>query len=214
MGGATWTPRWTSWAPTGLSPSGRGNRRTGRRRHCRGGSIPAWAGQPSWPLTPLPIEKVYPRVGGANDYHQPPGNTEWGLSPRGRGKRNLQCGALRRQRSIPAWAGQTSSAPLPATYKQVYPRVGGANVSMAVLGKSIGGLSPRGRGKLLALFAWRSRQRSIPAWAGQTIPYRNDSSRNTVYPRVGGANTIPAPSSPWSGGLSPRGRGNLQGHIA
>ena len=52
--------------------------------------------------------------------------------------------------SIPAWAGETRSGEIPFGLTGVYPRVGGGNLGMVMTWKSLEGLSPRGRGKLLA----------------------------------------------------------------
>ena len=79
LGGLTVTPS------RGLSPRGRGNLRSFGWPNIRGGSIPAWAGEPvrSW-LNPR-SHGVYPRVGGGT--HLPPlmPLSAPGLSPRGRG---------------------------------------------------------------------------------------------------------------------------------
>ena len=48
----------------GLSPRGRGNRRTGRGARAPAGSIPAWAGKPSVESLQQTAIGVYPRVGG------------------------------------------------------------------------------------------------------------------------------------------------------
>ena len=76
--------RVTSPGP-GLSPRGRGNRRTGRGDQRVRRSIPAWAGKPASATSARRPRRVYPRVGGettdraCSRYHGA------GLSPRGRG---------------------------------------------------------------------------------------------------------------------------------
>ena len=56
------------WRPglriTGLSPRGRGNRPVSGVIVTDGGSIPAWAGEPTCPAIAKRRRKVYPRVGG------------------------------------------------------------------------------------------------------------------------------------------------------
>ena len=71
----------------GLSPRGRG-------KHCepppaqrRIRSIPAWAGETSGDGIGAAGAEVYPRVGGGNAIEEMKQKTDWGLSPRGRGKR-------------------------------------------------------------------------------------------------------------------------------
>ena len=56
----------TSWSASasGLSPRGRGNPTRKRRKGPCGGSIPAWAGEPSCQRLRAPVSSVYPRVGG------------------------------------------------------------------------------------------------------------------------------------------------------
>ena len=71
---------------TGLSPRGRGKRLDIRPLVIPRRSIPAWAGETRFPGSPTLLAKVYPRVGGGNNW---PGLTRLmrkGLSPRGRGK--------------------------------------------------------------------------------------------------------------------------------
>ena len=69
------------------------------------------------------------------------------------------------------------------------------------------GLSPRGRGKRLALDIRGFVRGSIPAWAGETLCAKPPSKTRWVYPRVGGGNVKVLPIDPGHYGLSPRGRG-------
>ena len=150
---------------------------------------------------------VYPRVGGGNGQRQDKGIAGVGLSPRGRGKR---CGwnrYSRPPRSIPAWAGETRAGLQPEQNSRVYPRVGGGNPVLCGLVCGPEGLSPRGRGKLVAADASPAKGRSIPAWAGETAPYAKPGPTTGVYPRVGGGNSTRRTSPKSAPGLSPRGRG-------
>ena len=72
------------------------------------------------------------------------------------------------KRSIPAWAGETSSIQALCAVNPVYPRVGGGNPRPPIAASAQAGLSPRGRGKLILL--------SICI------------TSSSVYPRVGGGN--------------------------
>ena len=74
------------------------------------------------------------------------------------------------------------------------------------------GLSPRGRGKLLAQGGGVVHRRSIPAWAGETVGVVDIQIITEVYPRVGGGNELEKVNGRIGGGLSPRGRGKLH-HI-
>ena len=130
-----------------------------------------------------------------------------GLSPRGRGKPSAYGDNDARQRSIPAWAGETRARCNRVAVYAVYPRVGGGNKPSSVSEDSPGGLSPRGRGKLGSSNPRSRRLGSIPAWAGETCRIRRAQRRQEVYPRVGGGNKPSSVSEDSPGGLSPRGRG-------
>ena len=110
---------------TGLSPRGRGNLRAHYERVGNGGSIPAWAGEPTLPASPAAIAAVYPRVGGGTMGSQKEVERSAGLSPRGRGNLPALRSSLRLSRSIPAWAGEPAQRLPGVSRPQVYPRVGG-----------------------------------------------------------------------------------------
>ena len=151
--------------------------------------------------------RVYPRVGGGNDGRRISKILCEGLSPRGRGKLKHPRPASPRQRSIPAWAGETLTLVEAENLRMVYPRVGGGNLSRVSCDRCSGGLSPRGRGKPSPLPAlWRT-SRSIPAWAGETSQRLAIVRACEVYPRVGGGNPTIGLACASVAGLSPRGRG-------
>ena len=111
------------------------------------GSIPAWAGETIIGVRSGIVQAVYPRVGGGNGAAFAWSGQDWGLSPRGRGKRIVNPPGKRRVRSIPAWAGETNLGRAEPTEKEVYPRVGGGNGRRRGMNGGRRGLSPRGRGK-------------------------------------------------------------------
>ena len=151
----------------GLSPRGRGNRLVGEAGLGRGGSIPAWAGQPRrGERMPITLA-VYPRVGGAT--------------------RATRRTGLTGKRSIPAWAGQPRMDHALNRWPSVYPRVGGATQNRHNAKVTHTGLSPRGRGNPAQAAAPSASEGSIPAWAGQPLPRPARIRGPTVYPRVGGA---------------------------
>ena len=130
----------------GLSPRGRGNRRS-IDWYCLGlGSIPAWAGEPQGPGLHGLSSTVYPRVGGGTVPTDDEAQYYYGLSPRGRG--NLmkldQTAAI--PGSIPAWAGEPWQTGQSIQRDWVYPRVGGGTATMKGTYIPTMGLSPRGRG--------------------------------------------------------------------
>ena len=202
--GSTTTP---ARSALGLSPRGRGKRRGDRAAADRIRSIPAWAGETNAGVTPPVMSAVYPRVGGGNGDTSGEAAKGVGLSPRGRGKPTARVNAYARARSIPAWAGETQCAGGKRPTCWVYPRVGGGNHCGNLNHCADGGLSPRGRGKPIALLKRSRRLWSIPAWAGETRARSRRCSPTAVYPRVGGGNREWIDSIKESRGLSPRGRG-------
>ena len=132
----------------GLSPRGRGKRAESHRLGQVRRSIPAWAGETALRPFHRISMAVYPRVGGGNLRRAAVGQAGRGLSPRGRGKRNLRPRPGQCARSIPAWAGETLLAALSRLTAPVYPRVGGGNGDDGKTHWNPEGLSPRGRGKL------------------------------------------------------------------
>ena len=68
---------------------------------------------------------VYPRVGGGTGYILETRDNGVGLSPRGRGNRQLEGERFSIQGSIPAWAGEPWPAGISWRGRWVYPRVGG-----------------------------------------------------------------------------------------
>ena len=66
VGGGNPAATRSRWAPTGLSPRGRGKRKKRLTFHSRPRSIPAWAGETAYAPTASGATAVYPRVGGGN----------------------------------------------------------------------------------------------------------------------------------------------------
>ena len=215
--------------------------RSGRR------SIPAWTGQPvtarlsraSCPVYPRvdgaahdrrnreAQRQVYPRVDGAAGVWLLSGPPHRGLSPRGRGSRPRPGMGRDRRGSIPAWTGQPTIIAWCMNAVAVYPRVDGAALEVHGGGRSVGGLSPRGRGSPAgavhsprprrSIPAWTGqpsrslsrdpwRRRSIPAWTGQPRSRAQRPRPAPVYPRVDGAARCGQELHPIQAGLSPRGR--------
>ena len=76
-----------------------------------------------------------------------------------------------------------------------------------MLGSSLQGSSPRGRGKPLILELMLEAVRLIPAWAGKTPATRSLHHWARAHPRVGGENVRVASTHIHAFGSSPRGRG-------
>ena len=137
----------------GLSPRGRGKQVKQLVERQRHGSIPAWAGETRCRSLTQAVAWVYPRVGGGNTLAAADASGSEGLSPRGRGKQVGKRHPTAGDGSIPAWAGETRAYAAPAPREEVYPRVGGGNREKGQRADRDRGLSPRGRGKLIATSA-------------------------------------------------------------
>ena len=156
----------------GLSPRGRGKPMVRLCNRAGYRSIPAWEGETSGCRGLVRQSGVYPRVGGGNGEHTCYKIRGGGLSPRGRGKLHSILVVSNIPRSIPAWAGETSTTLVSNPGMGVYPRVGGGNWFLSVPPCCMMGLSPRGRGKQ-HIWGYRGNySRSIPAWAGETTGHR------------------------------------------
>ena len=162
-------------------------------------SIPAWAGEPSMPITGI----LRTFAGSIPAWAGEP-LTDWygrspicGLSPRGRGNLvrlaaawNCLC------RSIPAWAGEPvdHSRCRSIFPDRVYPRVGGGTrpgqADYPARPALRYGLSPRGRGNRRCWDGEYTGSRSIPAWAGEPSCTARSPFQPGVYPRVGGGTAM------------------------
>ena len=196
-------------AQKGLSPRGRGNRRSSTPSTPAHGSIPAWAGKPSTDCRRCRWMTVYPRVGGETREGSRLHENHRGLSPRGRGNLQVHLSGERGFGSIPAWAGKPIHAGADDPLAWVYPRVGGETQVQRCQRQDSRGLSPRGRGNPPTPPTPPTSSRSIPAWAGKPAVRRRGRGLPGVYPRVGGETKRAIVLRTPRGGLSPRGRGNL-----
>ena len=208
VGGGTQFDKYLYSSRTGLSPRGRGNPSYWDISPSWSGSIPAWAGEPSFGKSVRYCLSVYPRVGGGTLFGNGGVQELAGLSPRGRGN---QARVIRKKpmvRSIPAWAGEPLKQVVVQLTVRVYPRVGGGTHSQPANELPLRGLSPRGRGNPSAPAFPPCAPRSIPAWAGEprSVPLLRGPAK--VYPRVGGGTAGPGDVVERPRGLSPRGRGN------
>ncbi len=106
-----------------------------------------------------------------------------GLSPLARGTLPLVSCRPRKNRFIPAGAGNSNSYTDKSSKQTVYPRWRGELTNAAHQGVSSSGLSPLARGTRCCLYRTLRESRFIPAGAGNSRA-RGDSGRAcTVYPR-------------------------------
>ena len=131
-----------------------------------------------------------------------------GLSPRVRGNRLMPYGVARATGSIPACAGEPCEPCHVSTKNKVYPRVCGGTRRTSSDAICAVRLSPRVRGNRSLCAGVQTRNRSIPACAGEPPMTTSQPFLNAVYPRVCGGTILRSPSAILVSGLSPRVRGN------
>ena len=112
------------------------------------------------------------------------------------------------QGSIPACAGEPTTAPDDAGQRAVYPRVCGGTLWLAVGAFVVVGLSPRVRENRRRCSLSLGGPGSIPACAGEPPPGWCCRMLTGVYPRVCGGTSRRSWRLPAQLGLSPRVRGN------
>ena len=132
-----------------------------------------------------------------------------GSSPRVRGRHNDRVILKRRERLIPACAGQTASATPPRPRRRAHPRVCGADSIAWTWRGSSAGSSPRVRGRRFRWYPVRPRYGLIPACAGQTPRRKPPRAPARAHPRVCGADAVVNALPNAHQGSSPRVRGRL-----
>ena len=137
----------SSMTSLGLSPRVRGNPGQPAGFRFEQGSIPACAGEPAHRRRAGRVERVYPRVCGANLCRYVLMLVVYG--------------------SIPACAGEPPHRAPEANNRRVYPRVCGGTITLWCPAQSSMGLSPRVRGNLLHRQRHGRGEGSIPACAGE-----------------------------------------------
>ena len=172
---------------SGLSPRVRGNHGGLQQPAPHSRSIPACAGEPRRPTPSSLMQSVYPRVCGGTGHPQILRPRACGLSPRVRGNPGEIGIGLAYPGSIPACAGEPSTARTTASPERsipacagepqemhrssprwrVYPRVCGGTPPCWKSLTTCRGLSPRVRGNRRKGRRQYGAARSIPACAGE-----------------------------------------------
>ena len=152
----------------------------------------------------------HPRACGANKGAFAQTLSADGSSPRMRGKHLGADRFNQRGRIIPAHAEQTFPQLFCPVFCSDHPRACGANHGGRAAFHAIHGSSPRMRGKLGQIIKTETRNRIIPAHAGQTSPHAIMPPRSTDHPRACGANYNGTYSTFDDLGSSPRMRGKRQ----
>ena len=119
-------------ASAGRSPRARGKRVLVGRRVDRWGSIPASAGEALRSNTTCKSSRVDPRERGGSQTEPGAGAASRGRSPRARGKRESCRSVWTLKRSIPASAGEASTAWTPEPCARVDPRERGGSCTRAM----------------------------------------------------------------------------------
>ena len=153
---------------------------------------------------------VYPRWRGELFYRNAAQDTLRGLSPLARGTPQMTACLKRKQRFIPAGAG--NSAFLRQIWRccAVYPRWRGELLKIEPPGRAAIGLSPLARGTLELLMLSKYQLRFIPAGAGNSANNRPLLDPTTVYPRWRGELAENSQNNAITAGLSPLARGTQQ----
>ena len=169
--------------------------------------IPAHAGQTSTLGMTVVRPSDHPRACGANLFDSSSSTHAVGSSPRMRGKHLGADRFNQRGRIIPAHAEQTFPQLFCPVFCSDHPRACGANHGGRAAFHAIHGSSPRMRGKLGQIIKTETRNRIIPAHAGQTHGGVIVAVPSTDHPRACGANPNTVIPVTATAGSSPRMRG-------
>ena len=191
----------------GSSPRLRGTRPPGGGGTVNGRFIPAPAGNTLGEFVgPEPIT-VHPRACGEHGPNWLSERYPSGSSPRLRGTPPHGAVAQVAERFIPAPAGNTSEALNARASRSVHPRACGEHRWSPKSSSSANGSSPRLRGTRLNIWPHYTRNRFIPAPAGNTSRSWRRCPPTPVHPRACGEHSGTAPVSITHNGSSPRLRG-------
>jgi len=130
----------------GSSPLARGGHLLGLDDRGHPGLIPARAGRTRRSTIPSGVLRAHPRSRGADSPLTSPCVWVWGSSPLARGGHHDRCPSAARPGLIPARAGRTARAALPAPRGRAHPRSRGADAAVYVAFGTHAGSSPLARG--------------------------------------------------------------------
>ncbi len=192
---------------TGPPPHGRGIRIRGEDRVGASRSTPARVGNSGTAPRRSEGWSVHPRMGG--EFHERFGwrRNAVGPPPHGRGIRRRVDPRTHPLRSTPAWAGNSSGVVQAAMTVTVHPRMGGEFGAVWEPDYCPIGPPPHGRGIRLVGEVEQPRERSTPAWAGNSGTPGGPSRRRPVHPRMGGEFLVRVGNVWVKGGPPPHGRG-------
>ena len=152
------------------------------------GLIPACAGKTHRRHQRPRGQRAHPRVCGENGDTLETVASQYGSSPRVRGKPPHPLAHADPRGLIPACAGKTASTSTQAATPGAHPRVCGENRPSSEVDGFAWGSSPRVRGKRHPRHVWNDVPRLIPACAGKTVSPGNAPLLFRAHPRVCGEN--------------------------
>ena len=205
--GADLTTRHGHGCCWGSSPRVRGRPMRIAHHHCPAGLIPASAGQTTPASRSTQRRRAHPRECGADEAGIPQINTNWGSSPRVRGRQNTWRCRPRDPGLIPASAGQTTGQCRLGGIGGAHPRECGADSFLRLQPVSYAGSSPRVRGRPGRPVQAFAVSGLIPASAGQTTRTSRSDVINWAHPRECGADCSTVELAGHIQGSSPRVRG-------
>nr|CUV12158.1 conserved protein of unknown function [Ralstonia solanacearum] len=150
---------------------------------------------------------VHPRMRGEHTSGVYQSNSVIGSSPHARGTPRSIRRTHRRERFIPACAGNTSRFDWIAASQAVHPRMRGEHHQHYEYGLWNGGSSPHARGTQTGPLPQPAWLRFIPACAGNTPSGRACRRPPAVHPRMRGEHRIISIELAKAGGSSPHARG-------
>ncbi len=169
--------------------------------------IPARTGRGRMRQAWKPETAVHPRANGERGaVDELPGIRD-GSSPRERGEGSRRFVRAADDRFIPARTGRGGVSPSMRSRISVHPRANGERLSDESERGSGSGSSPRERGEVEHVGVLGQEHRFIPARTGRGPASAAAPAPPPVHPRANGERPSPAPSTPSSGGSSPRERG-------
>ncbi len=171
---------------SGSSPHTRGTLVNDRVERLDLRFIPAYAGNTQSKSVPSPPPPVHPRIRGEHVYSSWSTYRSRGSSPHTRGTRDADGHPARGARFIPAYAGNTCSPKTTGGRHSVHPRIRGEHIETGILSFEGAGSSPHTRGTHHQTPRRRPALRFIPAYAGNTSPFRADVKKPPVHPRIRG----------------------------
>ena len=193
----------------GSSPRLRGTLRRRILRLARGRFIPAPAGNAICRSISATSLAVHPRACGERGSRLGGRQPSAGSSPRLRGTRETDGPHHRRDRFIPAPAGNARRGRRASPPSPVHPRACGERGPAPMTVQGIVGSSPRLRGTRSQACRRTCRRRFIPAPAGNARQVGRKGCLRAVHPRACGERVLNAASSAARSGSSPRLRGTL-----